>query len=226
MHPYHRRRHSDARLAAITEYLGDPAGLKILDLGALDGWFSHQLANRGALCTAADDHPTLTEAPGVTVINERLTPTKIRALGEFDAAICLSALHHMPSWRATLNALLAVAPLVFVETAHPDETLPKASHHKDSGRITNAIEKAGGVAITTTPGYDAKYQRPLWVIDNRPPDGNTYPQAPTSVVDIFGTGNSEWCINHDSQNTLGVFLRASLRGRRPANLRLDLHNDI
>ncbi len=169
MHPYHQRRNSDARLSAIGEYLGDARGFTCLEFGALDGYFSARLADQyGAQCTAVDDSQHLAGTPGVTLINERLTPTQIRKLGTFDVVLCLSVLHHLPQWKATLSALLDAAPLVFVETANTGETLPKAKAHGSSASIHAAVEDAGGIELCRTPGYDASFDRPLWVIDNQP----------------------------------------------------------
>lgn len=171
MHPYHARRNSKQRLAAITEYLGDREGFTVLELGALDGYFSKHLAEtHKAQCTAVDDNPHLQESPGVTVVQDRLSATAIRKLGPFDVALCLSVLHHLPQWKATLNALLDAAPVVIVESAHPDEALPKAGNHKASADILAAIENAGGVAVAEHPGYDQRYRRSLFVIDRTEPE--------------------------------------------------------
>lgn len=170
------RRDAAGRFDAIAEYLGDRRGFTVLDFGAYGGYFSARLADQfDADCTAVDDSKYLTEAPGVTTIRDRLTPAEIRKLGDFDVTLCLSVLHHIPKWKDTLAALLDSAPIVFVETANPDETLPKATAHKHSAAIAAAIEEAGGVELTRTPGYDASQTRPLWVIDNTPPDTSTAP---------------------------------------------------
>lgn len=167
MHPYHQRRNSADRLAAITEYIGNTPGIKVLEFGALDGWFSQQLTEKlAADCTVVDDNPNLS---GANVINKRLTATDIRKLGSFDVVLALSVLHHVPQWKSTLNALLNAAPVVFIETAHPDETLPKAVNHSASAQIVKAVEDAGAISITQTPGYDSRFTRDLWVIDRRTP---------------------------------------------------------
>ena len=123
----------------------------MLELGALDGYFSKHLAEtHKAQCTAVDDNPHLQESPGVTVVQDRLSATAIRKLGPFDVALCLSVLHHLPQWKATLNALLDAAPVVIVESAHPDEALPKAGNHKASADILAAIENVGGPCSSST----------------------------------------------------------------------------
>lgn len=162
------KRDAAGRFQAIAEYLGDKTGFTCLDFGAYGGYFSARLAEQfNATVTAVDDSPYLTEATGVTVINQRLTPAELRHLGTFDVALCLSVLHHLKNWRATLNALLDAAPILFVETAHPDENLPKAGNHKASQHIQDAVEKAGGVVLTHTPGYDKRHMRSIYVIDQR-----------------------------------------------------------
>lgn len=168
------KRDAAGRFAAIAEYLGDARGFTVLDLGAYGGYFSARLADQfEAQCTAVDDSPYLIEAPGVTVVRQRLAPAEIRQLGDFDVALCLSVLHHLKNWRATLNALLDAAPIVFVETAHPDETLPKAGNHKASTQIATAVQDAGAITLTHTAGYDARFERPLWVIDRTERAGAT-----------------------------------------------------
>lgn len=162
------KRDAAGRFTAIADYLDDRRGFTVLDFGAYGGYFSARLVEQfGATCTAVDDSPHLTESPGVRVIRERLTPTGIRQLGKFDVVLCLSVLHHLKTWRATLNALLSATPVVFIETAHPDETLPRAGNHEASPKILAALEKAGGTVITHTPGYDKRFERPLFVIDHR-----------------------------------------------------------
>ncbi len=159
------RRDAEGRADAIADYLGDRRGFSVLDLGAYTGYFAHRFAyTHGAKVVAVDDHPNLREGPGVVVVREQLTPPAIRKLGPFDVALCLSVLHHQPKWRAYLNALCASAELVFVETAHPDEVLPKAVAHGQSRAITKELEKRAERVIARTPGYDASCERPLWVI--------------------------------------------------------------
>lgn len=163
------RRDAAGRFDAIAAYLGDARDFTALDFGAYGNYFSARLVEQfGAHCTAVDDTTGLTESPGIKVINRRLPMSDLVDLGPFDVALCLSVLHHLPNWPAYLNALETMAPLVFVETSHPSEVLPKAKAHGDAGMIYAAVEKAGGKVLTTTPGYDSRYERPLWVIDRRP----------------------------------------------------------
>lgn len=166
------RRDAAGRYKAIADYLGDMRGFHALDLGAFNGYFCARLAEQfGAHCVAVDDFAGLTESPGVKAIRRRLTMAELVDLGPFDVVLCLSFLHHAPDWRAYLDALTTMAPLVFIETAHPAEHLPKAEAHGESRQIEAAVEALaaakGGTLLTWTAGYDAAHARPLWVIDRR-----------------------------------------------------------
>lgn len=166
------RRDAAGRYTAILRHLGTPKGLRVLDFGAYGGYFSLRLLHDGALaCTAVDDSAALTavQEPGLTAINRRLTPSELAELGQFDAALCLSVLHHLPDWHDYLTVLREAAPLLYVETAHPAESLPRAVAHSHSQAITDTIDALGGTIIAHTPGYDAAHDRPLWVLDQRPP---------------------------------------------------------
>ena len=168
------KRDAASRYAAIAEYLRTAPPfdqpLTVLDFGAYGGYFSARLTEEfGAQCTAVDDSPFLKEIAGVEIIPQRLTPGEVSRLGPFDVALCLSVLHHLTQWRTTLKALRKVSTVLFVETANPDETLPRAAVHSASPAIHSTMAEAGGVILTETPGYDAKFMRPLWVLDQRLP---------------------------------------------------------
>lgn len=160
------RRPCDSRYAAIANYLAGRQDFTVLDFGSHLGYFSQRLhEDFNADCTAVDDYQHLTEKPGVTVINERLTAAQVRKLGTFDVTLCLSVLHHVPQWKAMLSAILDSAPIVFLEVADPDETLPGARTHGKSEQIFAAIEGTGARVLTHTKGFDDNYHRPLWVLD-------------------------------------------------------------
>lgn len=185
------KRDAASRYQAIAEriaYAGLRPGFTVLDFGAYGGYFSARLAEEfGAVCTAVDDSPKLKPAPGITVINERVTPSGIAKLGTFDVVLCLSVLHHSTNWRNYLEALTeAAGELLFVETANPDETLPKAKAHNQSKAIHTAVERAGGEVIVKTAGYDSRYARPVWVITTKAvePEGSAI--GPTEIPDLDG----------------------------------------
>lgn len=159
---------TDRRYHAITDYLGDRVGLHILDFGCWNSYFAARLAHDYGHHVIAVDNTPITPAPGVEVVNKYLGPKDIRRLGHFDAGLCLSVLHHQKQPRSYLNALLAVCEVLFVESAHPDETLPGVDTHKHSPMILTEIAKHHPTALCDTPGWDENYHRTLWVIDQRP----------------------------------------------------------
>ena len=165
------RRDAAGRYEAISDYLKAHAvdlPIKVLDFGAWGAYFVNRLGEDfDAQCTAVDNTGITDAAASVTVIDKHLTPSELEALGEFDVALCLNVFHHQKNWRRYFAALRNAAPILFVETAHPDETLPKAVAHNMSTQITRAMEQAGGTVLTETPGYDTRFNRPLWVIDSR-----------------------------------------------------------
>lgn len=170
------RRDAAGRYRAIAEYLheaGFAPGGRILDFGAYGGYFASRLAEEfDAKCVAVDDSKKLNlDLPGVTVVRDRVTPSGISKLGQFDVVLCLSVLHHQTNWKTYLNALLAAGKVVFIETSHPDESLPKARAQYLAGSIHKTVSAlADNRVLTSTPGYDKRYQRPLWVVDQREPE--------------------------------------------------------
>lgn len=154
------------RYDAIANQL-DSRGFSVLDLGAYAGYFSIRLAHDfDAHVTAVDDYPTLAERcrgwSNITVINQRLTAGEIDELGRFDVVLALSVLHHMPDWSDTLDALAANSGRLFVETADPSETLPKAVAH--CPELAAAVEALNGTPIAHTCGYRSTIERTLWVV--------------------------------------------------------------
>lgn len=161
------RRDAEGRYKAIVDDL-DRLGVQwgqVLDFGAHTGYFSHRLADeRGMVVTAVDDTPGLKGNEDVLVIPERLTPDQLGALGYFDIGLCLSVLHHLPDWWDYLRVLVHQCTLLYVETANPNETLPRAVAHDDSTAIEEEMIELGGTVLTRTPGHDARWERPLWVL--------------------------------------------------------------
>ena len=167
---YAQKRDSAGRFDAILAYLeGRTHGMRVLDFGCLDGYFANRFADLGAEVVAVDDSdmfdPSKMHA-NVTPVAAHLEPVDIKTWGHFDVVLALSVLHHLPSWRKYLTALKKSGDILFIETANPDETLPRAKAHAMSDRIVTAVSKLGE-SIKQTPGYDAGSLRDLWVIDQR-----------------------------------------------------------
>jgi hypothetical protein len=169
------RRPCAERYAAIAEYLqgrfGEEQEITVLDFGAQSGYFSARLVDDfNAKATAVESNRAalthMTRDPRVRVIAARLTPEQITKLGKFDVVLGLSVLHHLPNWKRYLRELVAVGEVIFIETAHPKENLPKAVAHGESAAIENEVVALSTMdALALTAGYDADYERPLYVID-------------------------------------------------------------
>lgn len=166
-------RECGTRYAAIARVLDAaiPGRPHILDFGAYGCYFGTRLAEDfSASVVAVDPEPFLVESyreprrGTIALINRRLAASEIPDLGEFDAALCLSVLHHLPDWRDYLDALLASATILFVETPHPDETLPEAKAHSHTRDIIAAMEALNAVPIAETPGWDRDFVRTTWRI--------------------------------------------------------------
>ena len=159
MNNYDDARNSTARADLIHQHI--PAGSRILDFGAYRGVISARLASHGHAVTAVA--PELPNLPDVTCMKQTMTPDEIRQLGQFDVALCLSVLHHLPDWPDYVAALKDVALMVFVETV-------SLAERKVAGKPAHRqalIDHLQGRTIGFHPGKDTRYQRPLILLDGR-----------------------------------------------------------
>ena len=155
MNDYDDRRMSGARADLINEHL--PAGSTILDFGAYKGAIARRLAAHGHHVTAVS--PELEDDTGITAIRATLDPDGIRALGQFDVALCLSVLHHLRNWRDYVHALESISSVVFYEHAIADEDSSSVAGRPALRRfIEREVE---GEVIGRFPGKDGNYLRPL-----------------------------------------------------------------
>jgi hypothetical protein len=158
-----------SRFEAIAAEIGDRRGLRVLDLGAHEGYFSLRLAEElSAEVTAVDDwrglRPALEAAgdPRVTGVYERITPERLAALGDWDVILCLSVLHHVPWWEEMLRLVRAQSRLLICEVAVAHEVLPRAVAH--CPEIPEAVKALGGRVIARTHGYKSRKLRPMYAI--------------------------------------------------------------
>lgn len=157
------------RYEAIRDELDGRRALRVLDLGAHEGYFALRLAQElDCQVTAVDDwrglRPALEDAgdPKVTGIYERLTPQSLAALGEWDVILCLSVLHHVPWWEQMLTQVRAQSRLLICEVAVAHEVLPRAVAH--CPEIPAAVKALGGRVIARTHGYKSRKLRPTYAI--------------------------------------------------------------
>jgi tRNA (mo5U34)-methyltransferase len=113
----------------------DCSGLRALDLGARDGYFSFELERRGAEVTAIDYTPP--EATGFRVaarllgsrvpyLHENLYNLRPETLGTFDLVLCLGVLYHLPDPIRALRIIRSLSrSRMILETLILDEDLPR-----------------------------------------------------------------------------------------------------
>lgn len=155
---------TDPRIDVIAQFVDSPR--RILDFGALSTATAHKLVDRfPADVLVVDDTISTPSSDRIHVIGERMTPAGIKKLGRFDVTLALSVLHHLTRWRQYLAALQHSAPLLFVETAHPSEDLPKAKAHKRTPEMIAHLETIGK-PIGLTEGYDSRFRRTLWLVQS------------------------------------------------------------
>jgi Methyltransferase domain len=138
-----------------------PEKFSVFDFGAYTGYFSRRLhEDFGAECVAVDSQPRLRPVPGVRCIHYQMRAEGILKQPHYDMALCLSVLHHHQDWREYLANLRARSSILFVETAHPLETLPKPY------RIRNQHQKLReiGAQIGAHPGWNTDLKRTMWVV--------------------------------------------------------------
>lgn len=169
-------RDAETRYVAIRELLRESIAVtglpveRVLDLGAYGGYFSFRLAEDfGCRVVAVDDHPELklgldaNQNSLVDGIHRRLTPEDVEQLGDFDAVLALSVLHHVPAWKPMLDALLRVTTqYLFIETPSAQESLPKAISPLQ--QVWSEVENLEGRTIASVAGYDGRYVRDLKVV--------------------------------------------------------------
>lgn len=93
------------------------SGMRALDLGARDGFFSFEMEKRGAEVVAVDYMPctatgfhvaaTLLDSK-VVYLQENIYNVTKAALGTFDIVLCLGLLYHLPDPMRALNVLWSV----------------------------------------------------------------------------------------------------------------------
>jgi tRNA (mo5U34)-methyltransferase len=113
----------------------DCRGLRVLDLGARDGYFAFELERRGADVTAVDYAPP--ESTGFRVasrllgsrvpyLHENVYNLRAETLGTFDLVLCLGVLYHLPDPIRALRILRSLSrSRMLLETLILDDDLPR-----------------------------------------------------------------------------------------------------
>jgi tRNA (mo5U34)-methyltransferase len=135
----------------------DLAGVRVLDVGASDGFFARALHLRGAEVVCVDYRPKT--ARGFHVM-EKITGAEFEhhninlydidpeRFGSFDVVLLLGVLYHLPDMLRALNTMRSIAKdKVFVET-HCDHTAPAGV---STARYWKAASLAGDVTNFWSP---------------------------------------------------------------------------
>jgi 2-polyprenyl-3-methyl-5-hydroxy-6-metoxy-1,4-benzoquinol methylase len=168
-------RDAERRYAMIHECLEGlvSPGFTLLDVGAQSGYFSVRFADEmGAQATAIDGEAVLMEglqamAPhGVSGVMKFLRPRDLKIFRPVDVGLCLSVLHHVDWWETMLDELMGLCRILFVECAMPGEEIGKDPELLDEQHRTVA-GFPGATLAGWTPGYDARVERPMYLIPGR-----------------------------------------------------------
>jgi hypothetical protein len=144
----------------------------VWDLGANLGYFGCRIAAEfGAVSVMVDQRPILVEAcrenaiPTTIAMTHHLTADDLMELAQSehaDVVLALNVLHHMPEWRAALEAVLALGETILIET--PGEGDTKSAHYDRSQALLEALqaerpELVGWSPSHVTPGV----RRPMYL---------------------------------------------------------------
>ncbi len=145
----------------------------VWDIGANLGYFGCRLAHDfDAISVMVDSRPALIEVcrenddPHTIALLHRLAAQDLAELAaseHADVVLALNVLHHLPDWRAALEALLALGEQVVIETPGRGDT--GSANYERSQAILDAVEALRGVKLATshshvTPGV----LRPMYLV--------------------------------------------------------------
>lgn len=115
----------------------DCSGLRALDIGARDGYFSFELERRGADVLAVDYTPSHSTGfdvasrllgSRVPYLHENLYNLRPETLGTFDLVLCLGLLYHLPDPIRALRVIRSLSRArMILETLVLDQELPEMS---------------------------------------------------------------------------------------------------
>lgn len=181
------RRDCEQRYEAIRSALearGFGPGSRVLDLGALTGYFGFRLADDlGVDVTAIDESPILADHAKrngndrVRVHTFRFTLADVKTFAPYDAVLALSLLHWFPAWAGLYRTLRALSDWLVLEIPHPGEGPSPLLPALDE--LVRA--EAGSELLVEVPGYATELLRPTFVVPGGPAEG-----TPATIVDGYG----------------------------------------
>ena len=132
-------RRYDAVREAVGSYCG--RGCTVADVGGWDGYFPTRLReDRNLRAEAVNIDSRAVKLPYHRQM--KVTADNVHEIGQYDAILCLSVLHHMEDWREVYEGLKKLCRVLIVEVCHPDETQSTSPVIQETGHRIEAIYEA------------------------------------------------------------------------------------
>lgn len=135
--------------------------IKVLDIGASNGYFSLRIAHDfEALCVMADLSDRLCnicklndQIDGIVYLKRALSLEDLQALHElehFDVVLALNVVHHMSPYKEILDMIFKLGDTIIIETPPANDT--RAEENPDIPLIEQyLLDKPNGTIIAQTP---------------------------------------------------------------------------
>ena len=203
--------HSAAVLGQL--YLPDDcSGLRALDIGARDGYFSFELERRGADVIAVDYMPAAGTGFAVAsrlvgsrvpYLHENIYNLRPETLGTFDLVLCLGLLYHLPDPVRALRLIRSLTrSRMILETLVLDHELPELS----------ALPLMRFLPGDTMNGDPSNYWSPnvacmkAMLADTEFAAGRVRRHGDRAIFDCRTTSGSAWAavLTQSSEQTIGA----------------------
>ena len=151
--------------------------IKVLDIGASNGYFSFRIAHDyKALCVMVDVSDRLrdicelnNEVPNIVYLKKEMSLQDLQALNEeehFDVVLALNVVHHMEPWKEILETIFKLGDAIIIET--PPSNDDRAKDIPSIPLIEDyLLSKAGGEIIAETPRAPANNFEKIAVLDGK-----------------------------------------------------------
>jgi SAM-dependent methyltransferase len=135
--------------------------IKVLDIGASNGYFSLRIAyDFDALCVMADVSDRLCnicklndQINGIVYLKRALSLEDLKALNaleHFDVVLALNVVHHMSPYKEILDLIFELGDTIIIETPPANDT--RAEENPDVPLIEQyLLDKQNGIVIAQTP---------------------------------------------------------------------------
>lgn len=173
-------------------------GPSVLEIGGWDGYFTRRLTeDLGARCVSVDTRTPPDDDHQVQHRRLRVDADSVHALGNYDAVLALSVLHHMPDdWRRVYQGARRYCRWMVVEVPHPDEVV--------GPKLSSTMRRAREI---TRPLYDTVMADADSVLAETPPLDRPDLRRPTVIIRCAargpvqdGTGQAASLVEHTTDD--------------------------